>query len=178
MAGYLRRNSGRIRIFFVAKRKRKRKSPAAPPAKRNNRPFVGDHILAMYQMIVCCFITTLLAGLASLATGLEFTTKYKTDLAKNISNKDIVTQINSLSATHGYILFGVVVVATIFSIAFVLSTWRGRKWALITHLALHLPSAAITIIVGTADGRYGSIPSLVIAFYCLLRLLGSIGPKP
>ncbi len=166
-----------VRIFFVAKRKRKRKSPTRTTPARKSTPFIGDHILAMYQMLVCCALNAGVAFLASLAVGFELTNGYKKELAKKFSNKDIIQQINSLNETHGYILFGLVAVAIIFSIFFVIGTWRGRKWALITHLILHLPSAAITIVVGTADGRYGSIPSLIIAFYCLLRLLGSIGPK-
>ena len=167
-------------MFFVAKRKRKRKSPtkSSPSSpRRTNTPFIGDHILAMYQMIACCLMNVGFAFIASLLTGIEFTAKYKPELEKNISNRELLAQFQALNETHGYVLFGAVAVMTIFSIFFVMATWKGRRWAYVIHLILHLPSAALTILLGQADARFGSILSIVIAIYCLLRLFGSVGPK-
>lgn len=118
-----------------------------------------------------------MAFLASLITGLKFTATYKKDLVKAVPNKELLAQFNALNQTHGYILFGFVALSTIFSIFFVLGTWRGRKWAYILHLILHVPSAALTILLGQAQVQFGSILSIVIAIYCLLRVFGSVGPK-
>jgi uncharacterized membrane protein len=168
-------------MFFVAKRKRKRKaSPNSSAASRSRRfraPFVGDQILAMYQMITCCCLNSVVALLAALAVKLDVATKVRADLHKYISNREVLSQINSMTEMQGYILFGAVGILAIFSIIYVVSTWKGRKWALILHLFLNLPGAAATIFFGQADQRFGSILSIVVAIYCMLRLFGSVGPR-
>ena len=131
----------------------------------------------MYQMIVCCCTNSIVAAVAAMALRANFGASLRTELPKYISNKAVLTQLDSMTEYQAYILFGFVALATIFSIFFVIGTWRGRKWAYIIHVILHLPSAALTILIGQADARFGSILSIVIAIFCLLRLFGSVGPK-
>ena len=166
-----------LRIFFVAKRKKRAKSRSKAQPKRTKAPFVGDQILALYQVIGSCCSVTSVTILASIALGYAFTTDLKKQIFAKVPDKEIQSYINGLGPTIGIVLYVLAAVLLIFSILYIRATWLGKKWAIWLHLLLNLPSAALTIVFIQADSRLGSILPIVISIYCLLRVAGSVGPK-
>ena len=120
-----------IRIFFVAKRKQYKKSPAKPisrsSAKRNRLPFVGDQILALYHFLGSCCCLGLLSLIASLGLGLTAMTANKKEVLKHIQDKQATEFLNKLTPEQGMILFAAAACLFIFAIMYIRAIWQGRK---------------------------------------------------
>ena len=153
----------------MAKRKRKRKSSAKSSAKsqtrRSRAPFVGDQVLALYHLFGSCCCLGALSLIASLGLGVTAVTTNKQEAIKHIKDKQAVDFLNNLTPQQGIIIF------------YIRGIWLGRKWALFVSLLTSAPSAAFAIYANQSDGRIGSVVPVVVAIYCVLRLLGSVGPK-
>lgn len=161
----------------MAKKKAKRKKPTKSQPKRNRKPFVGDQVLALYQTFGSCCSLTSLTILASIAVGLAFTTDIKKQILSKVQDKDIHTYIANLDPNLGYLFFGLAAALFVFSLVFVRATWLGRKWAIWLHLLLNLPGAIIALNFVPSESKVGICFPLIIAVYCLLRVMGSVGPK-
>ena len=164
-------------MFFVAKRKTKRKSPAKPQARRKKTPFVGDQILGLYSMFACCLQLGFLLGLAAIGMNLTFAKPLQDELPKYISDKELLTRVNDLLPSIGLTMSVLSIILFFFSIWYIRSIWQGRKWAIWLTILLNLPWAGIVIILGATDSKFGSILPVVVSFYCILRAAGSVGPK-
>ena len=168
-------------MFFVAKRKRKRKSSAKSSAKsqtrRSRAPFVGDQVLALYHLFGSCCCLGALSLIASLGLGVTAVTTNKQEALKHIQDKQAVDFLNNLTPQQGIIIFSAAAILFVFAIIYIRGIWLGRKWALFVSLLTSAPSADFAIYANQSDGRIGSVVPVVVAIYCVLRLLGSVGPK-
>ena len=131
----------------------------------------------MYHFFGSCCCLGALSLIASLGLGVTAVTANKQEALKHIQDKQAVDFLNKLNPEQGVIIFSAAAILFIFAILYIRGIWLGRKWALFVSLLTSAPSAALAIYANQSDGRIGSLIPIVVAIYCLLRLLGSVGPK-
>lgn len=170
-------NRAAIRIFFVAKRKRKRKSTTKPQVKRSKAPFVGDQILALYHLFGSCCCLGLLSLIGSLGLGVTAVTSNKQEAIKYIHDKQALEFLNKLTPDQGIIIFAAAGALFVFALLYIRAIWQGKKWAFWISLLTSAPSAGLTIYANQSGTNLGSLIPVIVAIYCILRLLGSVGPK-
>ncbi len=128
-------------------------------------------------MFACCLQLAFLLGLAALGMNLTFAQPLRNELPKYITDKELLAKVSELLPTIGIAISILSIILFIFSIWYIRSIWVGRKWAIWLTILINLPWAAIVIILGATDSRFGSLLPVVVSFYCILRVAGSVGPK-
>ncbi|MBS1728886.1 MAG: hypothetical protein JST51_19370 [Armatimonadetes bacterium] len=101
----------------------------------------------------------------------------KKEMYKKVSDPSIRHTIDTMTQPTGIALIVLAVVYFIFTFFFGIATCQGRKWAIWLHFLLSLPSAVFVVLYGTEGIRFGSGVPIIVAVYCLLRILGAVGPK-
>jgi len=145
---------------------------ASSQRRANDRPFIGDQILAAYQLLgSCCCV-----GFCSAIGGAALFSVAKPSVVADIQ-KQFPSDAWKYISDPKYTLpvgIGLILIA-IFEVWWGVSTWRGRRWALWLHLIFHGSGGVLGLIF--SKYAVGELLSLGIVLYCILRLTGSVGPK-
>lgn len=125
-------------------------------------------------MLSCCLVTVLTAGLSAIALGVSSSASYRKELAKTAPG---VQWNEILSPANGMIISAIGTGIVILYVASVIGLWKSRKWAIWTMLIMNFLPAVIAIALRSYELNLGSLVTIVIAIYCVLRLTGTTGPK-
>jgi hypothetical protein len=136
------------------------------------RPFIGDQILATFQLIRSVCGLSLLSLLAAASFGLAWKPAVLTDFRKQHPSEAWRYLMDPKYTVSVGIL---IVVWILLSIWWTVATWRGRRFAIGLHLFFSGIAAAIGIAFGLGVSAY--VIEAVIAIYAILRLMGNVGPK-
>jgi len=140
--------------------------------KASDKPYIGDRILAAYQLLGSCCCLGTSSVLIAAGAALVAKPPFVKDIQKQYPG-EAWKYLNDAKYTLAVALL--LLLATIFVLCWVVGTWRSRRWALWLHLIFHGSGGILGLFLETR--AVGEIVSLGIALYCALRLSGSLGEK-
>lgn len=160
--------------MVAAKRKTKNKPPSAK--RRSNKaqkPFLGDKILAIYSSLTSCCCIGMGSIVSAAGVGIAAAAPYKAELKK------LSPEFPWGSVLKPEIGYGIAIgaaIMTVFSIWYLVSVWRSRKWSLWWTAFW---SSFNVIVAGYFWPEYQLqlILPAIIAIYAILRIAGLFGPK-
>ena len=165
-------------MFFVAKRKTKRKSPTKPQVRRKAKgSFWGDCLLAFLTFLHAFFLVGGLSVLASIGFDLEYSRQLKQDIIKNLPDSEAVNFVNGLNQS---IAIGLVLAITgliPLTFFFIRGIVRANRIALLLVILFEGVNIWLLLSSTKNEARFGTILPILILVYGLLRVFGAIGPK-